>query len=133
MDELDREILAELRINSKISMKELGSKVNLTGQAVSNRIKKMEDNNIITGYTVDVNQVALQCKVHVFISIYTHKINHSSYLEFVRNEKIYVMNNYKVLGDACYHLECRFPDTEDLNAFLERLNKHANYKVLMTI
>lgn len=133
MDELDREIIAELRENSKISMKELGAKVNLTGQAASNRVRKLEDDNVITGYTIDVNQEALECKVHVFISIYTHKVNHSSYIEFINEEKIYVMNNYKVLGDPCYHLECRFPNNNELNAFLERLNKHANYKVLMTI
>ncbi|PTK58493.1 transcriptional regulator, partial [Staphylococcus nepalensis] len=30
-------------------------------------------------------------------------------------------------------LECRFPNNDYLNAFLARLNKHANYNVLMAI
>lgn len=30
MDELDRKIISELKSNSKVSMKELGEKVNLT-------------------------------------------------------------------------------------------------------
>lgn len=133
MDELDKRIINELKNNSKISMKNLGAEVNLTGQAVTNRVKKLEDDNVITGYTIDVNQDALDCKTHVFINIYTHKISHNAYLEFIQEEGIFIMNNYKVIGDPCYLLECRFPNNDYLNAFLERLNKHANYNVLMAI
>lgn len=133
MDELDRKIISELKRNSKVSMKELGEKVNLTGQAVNNRIQKLEDNNVITGYTISLNQKAMDCKVHVFINVYTHKISHSPYLDFVKEENIFILNNYKVIGKSCYLLECRFPDKNYLNDFLERLNKHANYEVSMTI
>ncbi|PTJ85006.1 transcriptional regulator, partial [Staphylococcus succinus] len=65
MDELDKAIVSELKINSKISMNDLGKKINLTGQATNNRVKKLEDAGIITGYTIDLNQEALDCKVHV--------------------------------------------------------------------
>ncbi|WP_210139284.1 Lrp/AsnC family transcriptional regulator [Staphylococcus sp. GDY8P120P] len=133
MDELDKKIISELKNNSKISMKHLGAKVNLTGQAATNRVKKLEDDNVITGYTIALNQEALDCKFHVFINIYTHKISHNSYLDFIQEESIFVMNNYKVIGDPCYLLECRFPNNDYLNAFLARLNKHANYNVLMAI
>lgn len=133
MDELDQKIISELKNNSKISMKNLGEKVNLTGQAATNRVRKLEDDNIITGYTITVNQKALNCNVHVFINIYTHKISHNLYLDFIQEESVFVMNNYKVIGDPCYLLECRFPNSEYLNSFLERLNKHANYSVLMEI
>ncbi|WP_082587037.1 Lrp/AsnC family transcriptional regulator [Staphylococcus sp. NAM3COL9] len=133
MDDLDKVIISELKINSKISMKDLGKKLNLTGQAVNNRVKKLENDNIITGYTISLNQEALNCNIHVFISIYTHKISHKPYIDFINQENIFVLNNYKVIGGACYLIECRFPDQSDLNHFLERLNKHANYEVLMTI
>lgn len=133
MDELDKKIISELKNNSKISMKNLGEKVNLTGQATANRVKKLEDDNVITGYTIALNQDVLNCKVHVFINIYTHKISHNSYLDFIQKESIFVMNNYKVIGDPCYLLECRFPNNDYLNAFLTRLNNHANDNVLMAI
>ncbi|MEB8177442.1 Lrp/AsnC family transcriptional regulator [Staphylococcus xylosus] len=133
MDDLDRKIISELKNNSKISMKVLGNKVNLTGQAVNNRVKKLEDHGVITGYTISLNQEALDCKIHVFISIYTNKISHNPYIDFVNNESFFILNNYKIIGEACYLLECRFPDKNDLNAFLERLNKHANYEVFMIL
>lgn len=37
-------ILDELSNNSRITMKELGEKVHLTGQAASERVAKLEDN-----------------------------------------------------------------------------------------
>lgn len=40
-------------------MKELGEKVHLTGQATSARVLKLEENGIIEGYTIKVNQVKL--------------------------------------------------------------------------
>lgn len=59
MDNTDKLILAELSRNSRISMKELGEKVHLTGQAVASRVAKLEDNGVIKGYTINVNQFKL--------------------------------------------------------------------------
>src|SRR5699024_700363 len=102
-------------------------------QAATIRVKKLEDDNVITGYTIALNQEALDCKLHVFINFYTHKVSRNSYLDFFQEESIFVMNNYKVIGAPCYLLECCFPTNDYLNAFLARLNKHANYSVLMAI
>src|SRR5688500_7713690 len=98
MDELDKKIISELKNNSKISNEHIGEKINLTSQPATNRVKKLEEDNVITGYTIALNQEALDCNVHVFINIYTHKISHNSYLYFIQEESIFVMNNYKVIG-----------------------------------
>ncbi|PTI03004.1 transcriptional regulator, partial [Staphylococcus xylosus] len=45
MDEIDFKILEELKSDSKISMKKLGERVNLTGQAANNRVLKLERDN----------------------------------------------------------------------------------------
>ncbi|NQD97588.1 Lrp/AsnC family transcriptional regulator [Staphylococcus xylosus] len=133
MDEIDFKILEELKNDSKISMKKLGERVNLTGQAANNRVLKLERDNIIEGYTISINQQAINCKIHVFINIYTHKISHNSFLDFVNAEQQFVVHNYKIIGDACYLLECRFPSDKQLNEFLEKLNQHANYNISMVI
>ncbi|WP_302538171.1 AsnC family transcriptional regulator [Clostridium saudiense] len=41
IDNTDRLILKELVKNSRITMKELGDRVHLTGQAVANRVMKL--------------------------------------------------------------------------------------------
>lgn len=49
LDHTDMQILEELSKNSRITMKELGEKVHLTGQAAAARVVKLEDNGVIEG------------------------------------------------------------------------------------
>lgn len=129
IDNTDKMIINELQQNAKITMKDLGQKVNLTGQAVNTRVSKLESDGVIQNYTIQVNQDSLDCAIHAFINIYMHKISHHPFLTFVDTKAIYILHNYKIIGDGCYLLECRFPNNKHLNTFLEDLNVFANYKI----
>lgn len=133
IDSTDMRILDELSKNSRITMKELGEKVHLTGQAAASRVAKLEDNGVIEGYSIKVNQAKLGCFIHALIDIYTKSTHHEPYLSFIKTQEQYVINNYKISGDSCYILECKFPSNEILDGFLVKLNKHANYKLSIVI
>lgn len=133
LDKTDLLILDELSHNSRITMKKLGEKVHLTGPATSNRVIKLEDCGIIEGYTIKVNQVKLGFVIHAMINIWTKDIYHEPYLSFIKTQETYVVNNYKISGDSCYLLECRFPSNESLDQFLIKLNKYVNYKLSIII
>jgi Lrp/AsnC family transcriptional regulator, leucine-responsive regulatory protein len=133
LDSTDIRILDELSKNSRITMKELGEKVHLTGQAASARVVKLEDSGIIEGYTVKVNQVKLGCFIHAFITIITQNTYHQPYLLFIKTQEQYIIHNYKISGDGCYLLECKFPTNEQLDKFLVDLNEHVNYKLSIVI
>lgn len=133
LDNTDLLILKVLSENSRITMKELGQKVHLTGQAASTRVARLEDNGIIEGYTVKVNEVKLGYYIHTFINIFTKSTYHEPYLTFIRTQENYILNNYKISGDSCYILECKFPSNEQLDEFLVSLNQHANYKLSIVI
>ena len=51
MDMLDKQILALLEKNARMTVKELAQQVSLTPPAVSQRIRRMELEGIIEGYT----------------------------------------------------------------------------------
>ncbi|CAH1203795.1 HTH-type transcriptional regulator LrpC [Paenibacillus plantiphilus] len=136
MDHTDMLILAELSRNSRITMKELGGKVHLTGQATASRVAKLEDTGVIEEYSIKVNQFKCGYYIHAFITIYTNTPNthnHQPLLTFIQDQEQYVLNNYKISGDGCYILECRFPSNEHADKFLEGLNKYANYKLSIVI
>lgn len=133
LDRTDLRILEELTHNSRITMKELGEKVHLTGQAAAARLAKLEDRGVIEGYTIKVNQAKIGYPVHALLSIYTMNTHHQPYLTFIRSQDEYVMRNYKVSGDGCYILEARFPSHEQLDRFLVELNRYANYKLSIVI
>jgi len=133
LDSTDLRIIDELYKNSRMTMKELGEKVHLTGQATSSRVAKLEDSGVIEGYTIHVNQVKLGRPVHAFMNIYTKSPYHEPFLAFLDTQQPFIGNNFKISGDGCYLLECRFPSNEVLDQFLVDLNKHANYKLSIVI
>jgi Lrp/AsnC family transcriptional regulator, leucine-responsive regulatory protein len=133
LDSTDLRIIEELSKNSRITMKELGEKVHLTGQAASARVAKLQDNEIIEGYSIKVNQAKLGYSVHAIIHIYTKSTNHQPYLSFVKNQERYIINNYKISGESCYLLECRFQSNEKLDEFLTSLSNLVSYKLSIVI
>ncbi|GIM30570.1 HTH-type transcriptional regulator LrpA [Clostridium polyendosporum] len=133
LDNTDKRILAELSRNSRITMKELGEKVHLTGQAASSRVAKLEDNGVIEGYTIKINQAKLGYSIHAMINIYTKSEYHQPYLSFISSQEEYIIHNYKISGDGCYLLECKFPSNELLDKFLIELNNYVNYKLTIII
>lgn len=53
LDQTDLKILELLLSNSRMQWQEIGEQVHLTGQAVKNRIDRMEKLGVIEGYTAD--------------------------------------------------------------------------------
>ncbi|MDQ0300304.1 Lrp/AsnC family leucine-responsive transcriptional regulator [Salibacterium salarium] len=114
-------------------MKELGEKVHLTGPATSARVAKLEENGVIQGYTIKVNQEKMGYSIHAIIQIYIKDTNHKPYLSFLKKQKDFVINNYIVSGESCYLLEGKFPSNEKLEEFLEGLSKYVSYKLSIVI
>lgn len=133
LDHTDIQILQALMKNSRVTMKELGKNVHLTGPATTARVAKLEDNGIIEGYTIKVNQAKLGFPIHAFLTIITQSLNHHPYLSFIKTQDEYLINNYKISGEGCYLLECKFPSNERMAQFLEELNQFANYKLSIAI
>lgn len=130
LDNTDRLILKELLNNSRITMKELGEKVHLSGQAAATRVMKLEDSGIIEGYTINLNKEKLGINIHVMITVTLTKIdNHNLFLSFIDRQEKYIIHNYKTGGDGCYLIEAIFPSNEILDDFLVDMNKYVNYKV----
>lgn len=133
LDSTDIQILDELSKNSRITMKELGEKVHLSGPATSARVAKLEDVGVIEGYTIKVNRVKMGYSVHAFIHIYTKTTDHQPYLSFIKKQEQYVINNYKISGASCYLLECKFPTNKILDEFLTELSNFVSYQLSIDI
>ncbi|MGM0751813.1 MAG: Lrp/AsnC family transcriptional regulator [Bacillota bacterium] len=133
LDATDKRILEELSKNGRITMKELGAKVHLTGQAASTRVLKLEEEGIIEGYTIKVNDRKTGFPVHAYINIYTKSLHHEPYLTCLEEFPEYVIHNYKISGEGCYLLECKFPSHDELDDFITQLTQYVNYKLSIVI
>jgi Lrp/AsnC family transcriptional regulator, leucine-responsive regulatory protein len=69
LDDVGIQILHELQENARISMSEIGRRVGLTPPAVAERVRRMEDSGIITGYHAQVNPAKLGLPITAYIRI----------------------------------------------------------------
>lgn len=69
MDSLDLKILDALQNDSRISMAKLSEQVGLSLSACHRRVKILEANGIISGYTVRLDRNALNLEIQVFIEV----------------------------------------------------------------
>ena len=128
MDVRDEEILTELRKDAKIKLKTLARKLNMPLSTLYLRIKKMEKENLIKSYTVDVDWHKLGYKIKAYVLVYfdTTKLaelgkTQSDVLDEIKRLS-FVDTVNMVTGDADIILSVRAKDTEDLGRLLtERL------------
>lgn len=69
LDAADRRILAALRTDGRLSNARLAELVGLSPTPVWNRVRRLEEQGVITGYTAEIDQKALGLADTVFIEI----------------------------------------------------------------
>ncbi len=69
MDETDHKLLALLRRDARTNIATLATKLGVSRGTITNRIKKLEDEGIIVGYTVRVRPDAQRDQIKAWTSI----------------------------------------------------------------
>lgn len=114
MDENDKKILTELISNSRIPLSKISSKTGIPDSTVSNRIKKLENNNIIEQYTTIINPEAIGIKVIAMIIIQTETEKHENVeIELPKLDK--VSQVYSISGEYDILIKVWAHTLEELN------------------
>jgi Lrp/AsnC family transcriptional regulator, leucine-responsive regulatory protein len=132
LDNIDFQILRLLTENSRIQWKDLGAQIHMTGQAVGNRIKKLEESGVIKAFSLIIDEMKLGLPYTAFVIIYMKTANHDSFIRFI-NEQNEVVEAHRISGEGCYHLKIKVKSQEQLNLFLDKLLKHGNYSLNLSI
>lgn len=69
MDDTDRQLIAQLRRDARTSIAALASRLKVARGTVTNRIKRLEDDGTIVGYTVRVRPDVRQNVIRAWMSI----------------------------------------------------------------
>ncbi|TES51802.1 Lrp/AsnC family transcriptional regulator [Halalkalibacterium halodurans] len=114
IDEIDKQILNELMKDGRISMKELGTKINMSSPAVRERVKQMESYGIIKNYTVAIDLTKVGYPVSCLIEA---TVKHGEYSRF----KLC----HRIAGRACFMIKAYMEDLSKVEAFIEQLSPFA--------
>jgi Lrp/AsnC family leucine-responsive transcriptional regulator len=118
MDKTDLNILKILKKNGRATVSEMSKMVNLSIPAVSERIKKMEETNIIKQYTVKINREKMDYKLLVTIFV---GLDHKDNVKYFRDEIVNfdeVMECHHIVGEYDYMLKVLLKDTQELEVFI---------------
>ncbi|MDP3765248.1 MAG: Lrp/AsnC family transcriptional regulator [Nanoarchaeota archaeon] len=124
LDEIDKKILAQLAKNARIPLVELAQIVDLTPNAVKERIKNLEKNNIILGYRVFINYQLLgflHYRVFLHLENLTEEIERKI-IQFLKYHKTCVSIT-KTIGYC--ELEFR-PIVKDIDEFYKLMEELRN-------
>jgi len=127
LDKIDRQILALLRENARMSNLELAESVNLSPTPCARRVKQLEDAGVITGYSVttDPRKLGYQLSVYIAISMDKHTAERFSNFEKKLREFPEVVSCSIVTGRSeDYLIKALVKDMAHYEEFLlHRLNR----------
>jgi len=123
IDNTDWEILRELQQDARLSYSELGRRVGLSAPAAAERVRKLEDKGVITGYSARVDPAKVGLPLLAFIQLRCDPgqclLKTASADEFPE-----VLEMHKLSGSHCSLLKVAVSSMQHLEAFNERLGRH---------
>ncbi len=84
LDDIGWQLLQALQENARLSFAELGRRIGLSLPSVAERVRRMEEAGIITGYRAEVDLVQVDLPVMAFIRVSTSGKNYSAFIALVR-------------------------------------------------
>ena len=120
IDQTDRKLLSLLRVNARLSTSELARKLDISRSTIQNRLKRLEDNQIIKGYTVEFNEEFEKrlLKAHVMIQV-QQKLTGPTYVAL--NKITQVSALYAISGEYDMIAVVRAESAEELSQIIDRI------------
>lgn len=118
MDELDYRIVDQLQREGRATQLEISRAVGLSQPAVAERIRKLEERGVITGYAARVDAAKLGKDITAFIGV---SIEHPKYFEGFAKKVLAmpeVLEAHRVAGQDSYILKVRTSNTKTLDTLL---------------
>ena len=113
LDDIDRQILACLIDDARMSLKVLSGRIGLTSPSTAERLKRLEERGVIQGYGARVNLAALGYTLQALVRVrrcpdcYIKWINTSAMPECIESDK--------VTGEDCFVIRLVVRSIEQLD------------------
>ncbi|HEX8370260.1 MAG TPA: Lrp/AsnC family transcriptional regulator [Pyrinomonadaceae bacterium] len=123
MDGIDWKILRELQTDARISYAELGRRVGLTTPAVIERVRKLEDAGIITGYRAEIDAAKVGLPITAFIRMSITGVDYSRIIEVAENATE-VLECHRGTGGDSFIMKVAVSSVEHLQNLIDRLTPY---------
>ena len=120
VDDLDKQLIEELKNNSRLSFADLGRKINLSPSAVRERVQKLEDTGVIQKYTIQLDNKKLGNDLEAFILL---KVFPGQLIHILKKIKSFkeVKEAHRITGSQNIHLKVVVKNQLSLQGLLDQL------------
>ena len=132
MDSVNLMILKCLQENARMSNSEIGRRVGMSSPAVSERIKKMEDAEIIESYTTLISPFKLGYQLKAIITLRAFMGMLKPFLEKVKTYDE-VVNCYRITGNENIVMEVVLKNQKHLETFIDQLITYGETKTQIVL
>jgi len=133
LDDTGWQLLHALQQNARLSYSELGQRVGLSSPAVAERIHRMEDAGIISGYHVEINRSKLGYPITAIIRMSTSPGDQCSRFATFVQEIPEVLECYRVTGSDSLIMKVMASSVEHLESLIDRLSAHGQLTTSMVL
>lgn len=123
LDAINRAILEELQADARLSMAELGRRINLSPPAVADRVQRLERAGVIRGYHADVDPAKLGYTVAAVVRVAPATRQLDKIRELARNTPE-VVECHRITGEDCFFLKLHLHSINDLEPLLDRFTPY---------
>ena len=123
LDAIDLGLLEELALDGRLTMAELGRRVNLSAPAVAERVQRLERTGVIAGYRAVIEPKAIGYPIAAVIRVRPASGQLPKIPELARDTPE-VVECYRITGDDCFFLKLHLRSIDDLEPILDRFVAH---------
>jgi Lrp/AsnC family transcriptional regulator, leucine-responsive regulatory protein len=132
LDDTDWRILRELQADGRLTFNELGRRVSLSPPAVAERVRRLEEGGVITGYQARVDPVRAGLPLSAFVQMRC-RLDHCLLQTSKASDYPEVVEVHKLSGDHCSMLKVRAASMEHFEGVLERLGRHGEMRTSIVL
>ena len=123
IDDIDRKVLTELQQDARVSYAELGRRVGLTTPAVIERVRKLEDAGVITGYRAEIDPAKVGLPITAFVRMSITGVDYSHIIE-VAEQSTEVLECHRGTGGDSFIMKVAVSSVEHLQQIIDKLTPY---------
>jgi Lrp/AsnC family leucine-responsive transcriptional regulator len=125
LDDVNRRLLYELQANPRVSMSALARQVGMSAPAVTERVQRLEQAGVITGYRVEIDPAALGLPVAAFARIRPTP-GQLPKIAALAKRSPEISECHRITGEDCFLIKLHAPSIAGIEEILDRFLVHGN-------
>jgi Lrp/AsnC family leucine-responsive transcriptional regulator len=123
LDIIDRRIIGVLVSDGRIAVRELAERIALSASATSDRLKRLEQSGVITGYGARIDPAAAGREIQAIIEVQLDPASGVFEIDAAIAEMPQVVDAFHLTGRFDYQLRIACPDIEGIEVAIRHLKE----------